>query len=140
MGYSSTALASPNVYQVDLPPALVRDLRQIYLSGEHLLRVINDLLDLSRAEINELDLFPETIQARTFLTQTFQDFGESRSAKPGVAWLLELPDDLPLISGRSRAAAADSLQPAQQRRQVHDDGRDCAGRRDRAAPIAYLGA
>jgi signal transduction histidine kinase len=34
------------------------DLGQIEQSAEHQLRLINDLFDLSRAEINALDLYP----------------------------------------------------------------------------------
>src|ERR1041384_2993433 len=48
LGYSQSALANPNPYDIELPPALQRDLGQIFTSGEHLLRLINDLLDLSR--------------------------------------------------------------------------------------------
>ncbi|MBI5563468.1 MAG: helix-turn-helix domain-containing protein [Chloroflexi bacterium] len=97
LGYTATALASPNPYQVDLPPALTRDLQQIYGSGEHLLRLINDLLDLSRAEINELDLFPETIEPRAFLQETFHSFTASRTARAAVQWRLALPEHLPVI-------------------------------------------
>ncbi len=57
-GYSQAALASPNPYEVDLPSELLRDLGYLYQSSEHLGRLINDLLDLSRAEINDLDIFP----------------------------------------------------------------------------------
>ena len=61
LGYSQTALQTPNPYHVKLPPELQRDLRYIYQGGEHLMRIINDLLDVSRAEIGELDLFTETL-------------------------------------------------------------------------------
>lgn len=97
LGYTSTALASPNSYRMELPPALVRDLRQVHASSEHLLRVINDLLDLSRAEINELDLFPETIRTHTFLEETFLSLAGSLPVKPEVNWQLDLPEDVPLI-------------------------------------------
>ena len=65
-GYSQSALASPNPYEVDLPPGLLRDLSYLYQSSEHLGRLINDLLDLSRAEINDLDIFPEPIASTHF--------------------------------------------------------------------------
>ena len=97
LGYSSTALTALDSNQANLSASLQRDLRQIYASSEHLLRIINDLLDLSRAEFNELDLFPETIQTRAFLEETFRSVTESRTVKAEVTWRLQLPDQLPLI-------------------------------------------
>ena len=97
LGYASAALASPNPYQAELPPPMVRDLRQIYTSGEHLLRIINDLLDISRAEINELDLFPEMIDTRALLEDVFRGMAEGLSIHPEVAWRLQIPDRLPPI-------------------------------------------
>lgn len=97
LGYTSAAMASPNPYQTELPPPLVHDLQHIYDSGEHLLRVINDLLDLSRAEINELDLFLETINTRAFLEEVFQSMAEGVPARHKIAWRLQLPDRLPVI-------------------------------------------
>jgi signal transduction histidine kinase/AraC-like DNA-binding protein/ABC-type sugar transport system substrate-binding protein/CheY-like chemotaxis protein len=97
LGYSQAALADPNPYDIDLPPALVQDLRHIYRSGEHLIRLINDLLDLSRAEIDELELFPETIATRAFLEDVFQSIADHPAPENGVAYRLSLPDRLPLI-------------------------------------------
>jgi signal transduction histidine kinase/AraC-like DNA-binding protein/ABC-type sugar transport system substrate-binding protein len=97
LGYASAAQASPNPYQTELPPPLLRDLGHIYASGEHLLRVINDLLDLSRAEINELDLFPETINPRAFLEEVFRSMAEGLPTRGEIAWRLQLPDRLPFI-------------------------------------------
>lgn len=97
LGYSRTAIdaldggAAPGA-------ELRQDLAQIYRSGEHLLRLINDLLDLSRAEIDELDLLPETIHTRAFLEDVFQDSTSSFGAGGAVAWRLELPAELPQIT------------------------------------------
>ena len=96
LGYSQSALANPNPYDIELPPALQRDLGQIYNGGEHLLRLINDLLDLSRAEIDELSLVLETIAPRSFLEDVFQSLAGS-AATEQVSWLLQLPERLPLI-------------------------------------------
>jgi signal transduction histidine kinase/ABC-type sugar transport system substrate-binding protein/AraC-like DNA-binding protein len=96
-GYSQLALASPNPYDTDLPPALLRDLRHLSQSSEHLGRLINDLLDLSRAEINDLDIFPEPVAPNTFLADVFQAMSESQPPRAGVAWRLELPETLPEI-------------------------------------------
>ena len=61
LGYSRVALDHPDTYGEPVPAGLQSDLGRIYRSGEHLIRLINDLLDLSRAEIGELNLFRETV-------------------------------------------------------------------------------
>lgn len=97
MGYSQTALQNPSFYQCELPPQLLQDQQKIYQSSEHLKRVIEDLLDLSRAEIDELNLFPEFIQSKAFLKETFQSMAETSAAD--VAWNLRLPERLPVLYG-----------------------------------------
>ncbi len=94
-GYSQSALAAPNPYGGDLPPALLRDLRYLYQSSEHLGRLINDLLDLSRAEIHDLDIFPELIAPHVFLKDVFHAMAGSLPARAAVEWRLELPETLP---------------------------------------------
>jgi signal transduction histidine kinase/AraC-like DNA-binding protein len=96
-GYSQAALASPNPYEVDLPAGLLRDLRHIYRSSEHLGRLISDLLDLSRAEINDLDIFPETIAVNAFLEDVFHAMSGGLPPRAEVEWRLELPESLPEI-------------------------------------------
>jgi signal transduction histidine kinase/ABC-type sugar transport system substrate-binding protein/AraC-like DNA-binding protein/CheY-like chemotaxis protein len=88
LGYSQAALADPSPYDIELPAALMRDLRHIYRSGEHLIRLINDLLDLSRAEIDELELFPETIATRAFLEDVFQSIADyPDAAQSSAVWV-----------------------------------------------------
>jgi signal transduction histidine kinase/AraC-like DNA-binding protein len=95
LGYSQTALDSIAAHPHPPPPMLSQDIAQIYASGEHLLRLINDLLDLSRAEIDELDLFPELLDTKHFLMQVFRSIAESFAAHSAVAWQLDLPAALP---------------------------------------------
>ncbi len=97
LGYTQAALAMPNPYHIDLPPGLQHDLNHIYHSGEHLIRLINDLLDLSRAEIGELDIFPETIATRSFLDQVFHSMADTAASQNGAIWRLCLPERLPVI-------------------------------------------
>jgi len=95
LGYSQTALSNPNPYGIELPDGLRKDISYIFRSCEHLTRLINDLLDLSRAEIDQLDLFPEIIPTRAFLEDVFHSMAET---SPGeVVWQLRLPDRLPVI-------------------------------------------
>jgi signal transduction histidine kinase/DNA-binding LacI/PurR family transcriptional regulator/CheY-like chemotaxis protein len=96
-GYSHMALLEPNPYHVELPAGLRKDLENIHDSADHLTHLINDLLDLSRAEIGELDLYPEPLALRAFLEQTFATVAESAHPMPCLAWRLNLPPRLPLI-------------------------------------------
>ena len=98
LGYSQVALAAPNAYGVELPPALRRDLERIYASGDHLRHLINDLLDLSRAEVDALDLLIEPIEAQPFLEDIFRSASSNAEAQPGVEWRLEIAAQLPVVS------------------------------------------
>jgi signal transduction histidine kinase/AraC-like DNA-binding protein len=97
LGFTSAALNTPAPYGMAPSPALLQDLKHIQSSAEHQLRVINDLLDLSRAEINELDLYLELIDPRPLLEEVFQSCSVQGGGK-NVAWRLELPEQLPIIN------------------------------------------
>jgi signal transduction histidine kinase/AraC-like DNA-binding protein len=97
LGYSQAALAVPNSYGLELPAGLLRDLQHIYTSGDHLRRLINDLLDLSRAEVDALELFLELLEPGAVLEEIFCAASSPLDPLPGVTWRLELAPDLPLI-------------------------------------------
>jgi signal transduction histidine kinase/DNA-binding LacI/PurR family transcriptional regulator len=97
MGFARLAEDSPDMESAALPPAVLKDLRHIYDNAEHLLRVIDDLLDLSRAEIDELDLYPEMIDTRPFLEQVFHSIADAAVSAGKVAWRLALPERLPML-------------------------------------------
>lgn len=98
IGYSQSALSVPGPYEIELPERLRSDLGHIYESGEHLIRLINDLLDLSRAEIDELDLFIEAVNPRKLIEAAFASIAGTPSAEKDVTWRLELPAHLPVLN------------------------------------------
>jgi signal transduction histidine kinase/DNA-binding LacI/PurR family transcriptional regulator/AraC-like DNA-binding protein len=99
MGLSQTALATPNPYGIDLPAQLGKDIGYIYASGEHLIRLINDLLDTSRAEIGELDLCYEPVSPRGLIKEVFEAFNAtSTSSHKDVNLLLDIPERLPVLN------------------------------------------
>ncbi|WP_457329184.1 ATP-binding protein [Rhizobacter sp. P5_C2] len=57
------------LFQIDprLDKEQLQGVRTIQQSAEHLLLLINDLLDLSRIEAGRLELFPEPVMLKTFL-------------------------------------------------------------------------
>lgn len=96
VSYSQGAL-EPNGSYGDLPPRLIQDLHHVQSSATHLVRLIDDLLDLSRAEIDELDLHPEPIMTRPFLESVFRSLADSDATTNEVGWQLDLPPRLPVI-------------------------------------------
>ena len=96
LGYTQGTLQSPNKYEKELPPPLLSDIHQIQSNAEHQLRVINDLLDLSRAEIDELDLSLELLDPHQLLLEAFQSLAD-QTTDPKIQWRLNVPDRLPQI-------------------------------------------
>ncbi len=98
LGLSQTALSSPNPYGIELPFQLTKDLGYIFDSGEHLIRLINDLLDTSRAEIGELDLCCEPVDPRPLIQEVLETFKEtSVSKQKKIDSCLNAPAYLPLL-------------------------------------------
>jgi AraC-like DNA-binding protein len=83
----------------ELPPPdeLQQDVQHVYKSGEHLMIMINDLLDLSRAEIGALSLYFELIQPAALLKDVFHDFARTENVSPDLRWVLAVPGRLPVI-------------------------------------------
>ncbi|HZY41984.1 MAG TPA: substrate-binding domain-containing protein [Anaerolineae bacterium] len=77
---------------------LLTDLQHIQNNAEHQLRVINDLLDLSRAEIDELDLYLELIDPRPLLEEAFHSLADNVDPGRDVIWQVQLPDRLPWLN------------------------------------------
>ncbi|HQE93088.1 MAG TPA: helix-turn-helix domain-containing protein [Anaerolineae bacterium] len=99
LGFASAALTPSACAEEALPADLSHDLQHIYRSAEHLLRLINDLLDLSRAEIDELDLHLEFVEPRSFLEEVFHSIAGTATSQSDVVWSLQLPARLPIIQG-----------------------------------------
>ena len=97
LGYSQAALSDPQLYSTGLSPDLVNDLTHIRNSGQHLVRLINDLLDLSQAEIGALDIVVEAVDVQALLREVFDSAAHSQMGRAAVKWRLELSDDLPSL-------------------------------------------
>lgn len=93
LDYSQAALAQPSL---QLPAALAADLRHIHQSGTHLVRLVDDLLALSQAEIGALEIVLEPVELSPLLTMIFEQMARNAAGGP-VEWRLELPETLPLL-------------------------------------------
>ncbi|HMB24033.1 MAG TPA: substrate-binding domain-containing protein [Anaerolineales bacterium] len=93
-GYTQNALQAKD--GSELSASLRSDLLQIQSNAEHQLRVINDLLDLSRAEIDALDLSLELLDPRQLLLEAFHSLADQAIAAD-LQWKIEIPERLPQI-------------------------------------------
>jgi signal transduction histidine kinase len=89
IGYSEIMLEAPD--ELASPQAL-RDLQHIQDAGHHLLAVINDLLDLSRAESNKLTLHPTPIALPSLLHNLLSS-AQQLAKRNQNQIIVDIPDD-----------------------------------------------
>jgi signal transduction histidine kinase/ligand-binding sensor domain-containing protein/CheY-like chemotaxis protein len=68
-------------------------LQSILSSGQHLLSIINDILDLSKVEAGKMEIFPETFPVRTAIESVAQVM-RGMAAGKNVAFEIDAPDDV----------------------------------------------
>ncbi len=97
LGFSEIMYLSPEVYgDMPWPPTLRRDIHQIYRSSQHLLAMIDDILDLSRFEMNGFNLTLEEVSLEPLLRDTVEI---ARDLVKGhrTRLKLEISPDLPIM-------------------------------------------
>jgi len=70
-------------------------LATIRQSGEHLLMLINDILDLSRIEAGKLELYPDAVDLADFL-RTLSDTIDIKVQQKGLSFTLDAAGNLPI--------------------------------------------
>jgi PAS domain S-box-containing protein len=75
--------------------------RDINVSGQHLLDLINDILDMSKIESGAADLYDEDLEVEDTIHPVFT-IVRNRSLEKQVVLVLELDDDLPMIRADRR--------------------------------------
>jgi signal transduction histidine kinase/DNA-binding response OmpR family regulator len=97
MAFSEMMYLSPGSYgQAPLPSAYRGDIREIYRSSKHLLKLIEDVLRLSRTGSSEMRIQPEPTELHQVVTEAL---GVIRPLLRGknVELRAELPRDLPSV-------------------------------------------
>jgi signal transduction histidine kinase/CheY-like chemotaxis protein len=77
-----------------LPAKALSGIRVIRQSGEHLLTLINDILDLAKIEARRIEIIPSDIPFRDFLRGPIDMF-QIRAEQKGIAFEVDLAPDLP---------------------------------------------
>ena len=80
--------------QRPLDPATLDGLNTIHQSGQHLLALINDILDLAKIEARRLDLYPQPLHLPTFL-ETIVHIIHDRAEAKDLLLVYEADETLP---------------------------------------------
>lgn len=97
LGFSEIMYRSPEIYgEVSWSPQLRRDVHQIYRSSQHLLDMIDDILDLSRFEMAAFSLTLEHTDLKPLLQETVEIARDLTRGWP-VELRLEMSPDLPPV-------------------------------------------
>jgi signal transduction histidine kinase/ligand-binding sensor domain-containing protein/CheY-like chemotaxis protein len=75
-------------------------LRMILASGQHLLSIVNDILDLSKIEAGKMDIYPEVFDVASAIEGVALVM-KGIASKRGVAVQIEVPPDLPPLEADS---------------------------------------
>jgi signal transduction histidine kinase/DNA-binding response OmpR family regulator/ligand-binding sensor domain-containing protein len=76
-----------------IEPKYIGFLRSILHSGQHLLNIINDILDLSKVEAGKMEIYPETFPVRPAIESVCQVM-KGLSAKNNVSFEVEIAPDV----------------------------------------------
>jgi len=79
-----------------IEPKYLGFLKSILTSGQHLLAIINDILDLSKVEAGKMELFPETFNVRGAIDSVCQVM-KGTSSRKSVSFDIDVAEDVTLL-------------------------------------------
>lgn len=95
IGFSETMLKFPMMYDdEELPEAYRADLNQIHTSGQQLLSLINDILDLARVDAGKLEIHMEPVALRPVIDNVIATANGLIAGKP-IKLTFDMADPLP---------------------------------------------
>jgi len=96
IGFSEMMLQAPGMYGARIPAALLADLAVIHRNAEHLTDLINDVLDLSQIEADQMVLTKEYAQLSEIIQIAAQAVRPLYESK-GLTLQISLPDNMPAV-------------------------------------------
>jgi signal transduction histidine kinase/CheY-like chemotaxis protein len=102
IGFSEMMFLSPESYGVELPRAYRGDVDAIYRSAQHLLNLVDDVLDLSQIEAGRMALLRERLNLKEVIEEATEIMDSFLRVK-GLALQVEVPDGpLEVYADRTR--------------------------------------
>ncbi|MHC1731382.1 MAG: ATP-binding protein [Bacteroidales bacterium] len=96
IGFSETILNAPATYGAKLPPMLLADIAAIHRNSQHLINLINDVLDVSQIEANFMRLNKEWVELPEMIDSAFQAIEPLVNTR-GLYLRVEKAEDLPPV-------------------------------------------
>jgi signal transduction histidine kinase/CheY-like chemotaxis protein len=97
IGFSDVILSAPSTYNIRrLPPKLLADIHVIQRNAQHLMQMVNDVLDLSQMDVSHMTIVREPLKLDEFIQSSLGEFAqlvESRNLRLEV----DIEHDLPEI-------------------------------------------
>ncbi|MCL4506198.1 MAG: hybrid sensor histidine kinase/response regulator [Chloroflexi bacterium] len=95
IGFSDVILHTPATYNVKrLPPGLLADIHVINRNAQHLLKLVNDILDLSQMDVNYMTIAREPVNIAEFIKAAIGDFSHLIEER-GLGLTLDIEPGLP---------------------------------------------
>ena len=97
IGFSDLILRDPTLYhdaQSNLPPKLLADIHVIHRHAQHLLGLVNDILDLSQLDVAYLTIAREPTRVGDLISSALADY-TSLVEQRGLVLTVEIEPDLP---------------------------------------------
>ncbi|HEY9075393.1 MAG TPA: ATP-binding protein [Anaerolineaceae bacterium] len=96
-GFSEVMYNSPEIYgDVTWTPTMRRDIAQIYHNSNHLLEMVDDILNLSRFEVAGFTISLEDVDLNDLLSET-AGIARDLFRTPAVRFITDFPSDLPVL-------------------------------------------
>ncbi len=96
LGFIDVMAQSPEHYGERLPMSYMRDLSIVHKNAQHLQKLLNDVMDLSRIEAAQMNILPEEIDLATFVDDTVS-IARRLIEMQGLQLCLELEPELPAL-------------------------------------------
>ena len=103
IGFSDLILREPQVYRITdrerspaLPARLMADIARIHRHAQHLLKLVNDILDLSQIDANHLTVQQEAVPAAELVDRAVVEY-EDLIRQRGLSLDVQIAPDLPEV-------------------------------------------